>query len=57
MIGFLRRHQPSNPALAVVFWLVLLVLALAILFTLFFFVGDYLPWADPGVVDGAIAMR
>jgi hypothetical protein len=57
MIGFLRRHQPSNPALAVVFWLVLLVLALAILFTLFFFLGDYLPWADPGVVDSVIAMR
>jgi hypothetical protein len=57
MIGFLRRHQPRNPALAVVFWLILVALVLAILFTLFFFLGDYLPWADPGVVDSVPAMR
>jgi hypothetical protein len=55
MIGFLRRHQPRNPALAVVFWLILVALVLAILFTLFFFLGDYLPWADPGVVGGVSA--
>lgn len=36
MIGFLRRFQPRNPALAVLYWLALLAAAVAVLFGLFF---------------------
>ena len=35
-MGLLRRLQPRNPALAVLYWVLLVVLAVAVLFALFF---------------------
>jgi hypothetical protein len=43
MLAFLRRHQPRNPALAVLFWLVLLAAAIGILFVIFYFLDNFLP--------------
>jgi hypothetical protein len=50
MLAFLRRRQPHHPALAVLYWLAILVVTVAILFTLFFLFEDYLPGTDPGRV-------
>jgi hypothetical protein len=53
MFGFLRRHQPDNPILAVLFWIALMVIALVGLFVVFYLLEDVLPGAgpldDPGV--------
>ena len=38
MIGFLRRFQPQNVALAVMYWLAWAVVLLGLLFLLFFYV-------------------
>ena len=43
MIGWLRRFQPRNPVLAVLFWLAATLVALAILFVLFYWLDNYLP--------------
>jgi hypothetical protein len=43
MLGWLRRLQPGNPVLAVVFWLVATLIALAVLFVLFYWLDNYLP--------------
>lgn len=43
MIGFLRKRQPRQPVLAVLYWLVLLLVTLAVLFTAFWFLDAYLP--------------
>jgi hypothetical protein len=40
MFGWLRRHQPGNVALAILFWVALTLAALAILFLLFYYVID-----------------
>jgi hypothetical protein len=53
MIGFLRRFQPRNPALAFLYWLVLTAIAVAILFALFFAFERFLPGTDPGRVGRA----
>lgn len=43
MIGFLRRHQPRNPVLAVLFWIAAIVVALVILFVAFYYLDNFLP--------------
>lgn len=43
MLGWLRRLQPRNPALAVLFWIMATLIALAILFVLFYWLDNYLP--------------
>jgi len=43
VIRFLRRAQPRNPFLAVLYWVVLLVVVVAALFALFFFLDNFLP--------------
>jgi hypothetical protein len=43
MLGWLRRRQPRNPVLAVVFWIVATLIALAVLFVLFYWLDNYLP--------------
>jgi len=43
MLGWLRRRQPRNPVLAVMFWMVATVIALAVLFVLFYWLDNYLP--------------
>jgi hypothetical protein len=40
VIGFLRRFQPRNPVLAVLYWLLLVVVAVALLFALFFVLDE-----------------
>ena len=45
MIGFLRRRAPRHPALAVLYWVALLVATLGVLFVAFYFLDDYLPGA------------
>ncbi|MGH2654267.1 MAG: hypothetical protein ACRDHV_07970 [Actinomycetota bacterium] len=43
MLGWLRRRQPRNPVLAVLFWMVATLIALAVLFVLFYWLDNYLP--------------
>ncbi|MGH2737752.1 MAG: hypothetical protein ACRDHH_02975 [Actinomycetota bacterium] len=43
MLGWLRRRQPRNPVLAVLFWMVATLVALAVLFVLFYWLDNYLP--------------
>jgi hypothetical protein len=43
MFRFLRRFQPRPLGLAVLYWTVLTVVALAALFVAFYFLDDYLP--------------
>jgi hypothetical protein len=43
MFGFLRRIQPRNPVLVVLYWILLLVAALSGLFVLFFYLDNFLP--------------
>lgn len=40
MFAWLRRHQPSNVALAILYWTALVVAAFAGLFLLFYYVVD-----------------
>ena len=40
MIGFLRRLQPRHPVLAVLYWMLLVVLAVAVLFGIFFLLDE-----------------
>lgn len=40
MYAWLRRHQPANVGLAILYWMVLSVVALVALFLLFYFVVD-----------------
>lgn len=40
MFAWLRRHQPSNAAFAVLYWTLITVAALAALFLLFYYVVD-----------------
>jgi hypothetical protein len=49
MIGFLRRYQPRNPILAGAYWLVWVVLAVAVLFVAFFFLDRVFNPFDPSV--------
>ncbi len=43
MIGLLRRFQPRNPFLAILYWTVATLVALTALFVLFYFLDNYLP--------------
>jgi hypothetical protein len=43
MLGWLRRGQPRNPVLAVLFWMVATLIALVVLFVLFYWLDNYLP--------------
>lgn len=43
MTRLLRRLQPGNPVLAVLFWVAVMVVVLAALFLMFFFLDNYLP--------------
>jgi hypothetical protein len=47
-MGLLRRFQPRNPVLAVLYWLVLAAAAVAVLWTLFFLL-DLTPPDQPSV--------
>jgi hypothetical protein len=53
MLGWLRRLQPRNPVLAVLYWMAATLIALAALFVVFYLLDDVLPGAgrfdDPGV--------
>ncbi len=40
MIGFLRRYQPHNPLLAVVYWLLVVVVVVVGLGVLFFYLDS-----------------
>jgi hypothetical protein len=40
VIGFLRRFQPRNPVLAVLYWILLVVVAVALLFVIFFLLDE-----------------
>ena len=40
MFAWLRRHQPQNGALAVLYWMLLTVVAFVALFLLFYYVVD-----------------
>jgi hypothetical protein len=48
VIRFLRRFQPRNPVLAVLYWLVLVALAVAVLFAAFFAL-DLTPFDQPSI--------
>lgn len=43
MLGFLRRRQPHNPVLAVLYWAAAMLLVLAVLFVAFYYLDNYLP--------------
>jgi hypothetical protein len=43
MFGWLRRHQPNNPVLAILYWAGATLAALLVLFLIFYFLDDYLP--------------
>lgn len=43
MLGFLRRRQPRNPILAVLYWIATTAVALAVLFALFYWLDNFLP--------------
>jgi hypothetical protein len=43
VIGFLRRRQPRNPVARVLYWILLLLVVLALLFVVFYFADDLLP--------------
>jgi hypothetical protein len=43
MLGWLRRHQPRNPALVVLFWTTATLVALAVLFVIFYWLDNFLP--------------
>ena len=40
MFAWLRRYQPSNVALAILYWTVLTLAAFVLLFVLFYYVVD-----------------
>jgi hypothetical protein len=48
-MGLLRRHQPRNPVLAVLYWVLWLALAVAVLFVAFFFLDRVFTPFDPSV--------
>jgi hypothetical protein len=43
MVPFFGRFQPRNPALAVVYWVLVVAALLGVLFVVFFFLDNYLP--------------
>jgi hypothetical protein len=43
VIGFLRRVGPRNPVLAILYWVALIVVALAVVFTAFWYLDRFLP--------------
>jgi hypothetical protein len=43
MIAFLRRHQPRSKAVAVLYWVVAVAVALGILLVIFYFLDNFLP--------------
>jgi hypothetical protein len=43
MFSFLRRHQPRNPVLAILYWAGATLLALALLFVTFYYLDNFLP--------------
>ena len=47
-VGLLRRFQPRNPLLAVLYWVVLLAAAVVILFGVFFLI-DVTPFDQPAL--------
>ena len=50
MLGWLRRRQPRNAVLAVLYWMAATLIALAVLFVIFFLLDDYLtPFEDPNL--------
>ncbi len=40
MLAWLRRHQPGNVGLAILYWTALTLVAFALLFLFFFYVVD-----------------
>jgi hypothetical protein len=52
VIGFLRRFQPRNPVLAVLYWIALALVVFAVLFAVFFLLDSVFglaPFDAPGV--------
>jgi hypothetical protein len=43
MFRFLRRFQPRNAVLAVLYWLVLTIATLTVLFVIFYYADSLLP--------------
>jgi hypothetical protein len=43
MFALLRRHQPRNPVLAVLYWVGATLLAVALLFVAFYYLDNFLP--------------
>jgi hypothetical protein len=43
MFSLLRRYQPKNPLLAILYWAGATLLALAVLFVAFYFLDNFLP--------------
>jgi hypothetical protein len=43
MFAFLRRHQPRNPMLAVLYWVAATLVVLAVLFVAFYYLDNFLP--------------
>jgi len=43
MVPFFGRFQPRNPLLAGVYWVLVVIVLLAVLFAAFFFLDNYLP--------------
>jgi hypothetical protein len=43
VIGFLRRRQPRNPVLAILYWIVVILVVVGLLFVIFYFADDLLP--------------
>jgi hypothetical protein len=43
MFAFLRRHQPRNVVLAILYWSAATLIALGALFVAFYFLDNFLP--------------
>jgi hypothetical protein len=43
MFAWLRRHQPRNAVLVVLYWVVAVAVAVAILFVIFYWLDNFLP--------------
>lgn len=43
MFAFLRRHQPGNALLAILYWAGAMVVVLGLLFVAFYFLDNFLP--------------
>lgn len=43
MFAWLRRHQPRGVVLGILYWMVLTLVALAVLFVIFYQLDNFLP--------------